>query len=66
MTSEKELGCGEPVGEPDDDHGWTFSRDPSVRALLDHVAEELATEFVRLMKGSIVTGAEGEPKEKKP
>ena len=60
MTSEKRRGCGEPVGEPDDDHSWTFSRDPSVRALLDHVAEELAAEFVRLMKASVVAEADAE------
>ncbi len=35
-------------------------RDPAVRALLDHVAEELAAEFVRLMKASVATESEAE------
>lgn len=36
-----------------EDDEWVVSQNPAVRALLDHVAEELAAEFVRLMKASI-------------
>lgn len=54
----------EPVGEPGDP--WGFLQDPAVRALLDHVAEELAFEFVRLMRASVAPEADGKPKEKKP
>ncbi len=60
--TENENHRGGTVGEPDDRRA--FLEDPAVRALLDHVAEELAFEFVRLMRGS--TEAEGKPKEEKP
>lgn len=49
---------GDSSGETDE--RWPILRDPAVRALLDHVAEELAAEFVRLMKGSVVAGADAE------
>lgn len=64
MADSVNRGDGEPVGEPDE--RWAVLQDPAVRALLDHVAEELASEFVRLMRGSVATEADGEPKEKKP
>lgn len=32
------------------DQGWNPATDPAVRELLDHLAEELAKEYIRLMK----------------
>jgi len=32
------------------DQGWKPATDPAVRELLDHLAEELAKEYIRLMK----------------
>ena len=32
------------------DHGWNPQTNPELKELLDHVAEELAHEYVRLMK----------------
>ena len=61
-ANENEKG-GERAREPDD--RWVFSLDPAIRALLDHVAEELAAEFVRLMKASGVRETDAEPKEGK-
>lgn len=63
MTANENEKGGEPAGEPDDP--WAFSADPAIRALLDHVAEDLAAEFVRLMKASVVQETEAEPKEGK-
>jgi hypothetical protein len=37
---------------------WAFTQNPAVRALLDHVAEELAAEFVRLMRSSVAPESE--------
>jgi len=37
------------------DDEWTVANDPAMRALLDHVAEELAAEFVRLMRAAVAT-----------
>lgn len=49
-------------GEGTDDE-WAVANNPAMRALLDHVAEELAAEFVRLMKAAVLLeDAEG-PKE---
>ena len=62
MVEKRTQSDEEALGEPD---RWSFLQDPAVRALLDHVAEELASEFVRLMKDS-VTEANDERKEKKP
>jgi len=31
---------------------WSYRDDPAVRELLDHLAEELAREYVRLMEAS--------------
>jgi hypothetical protein len=53
----------QPSGEPNGDH-WTFTLNPAVRALLDHMAKELAAEFVRLMRASVEQQSEPEPKEK--
>ena len=39
--------------------GWSHCHNPAVRELLDHVAAELASEYIRLME------APGEPKEAK-
>ena len=41
-----------------DTEAWVFTENVAVRALLDHVAEELAAEFVRLMRASVSGGAE--------
>ncbi len=46
---------GEQVAEED---RWTFTGNPAVRALLDHIAEQLATEFVRLIRNSVSTDTE--------
>ena len=32
------------------DQGWNPATDPAVRELLDHLADELAKEYIRLMK----------------
>lgn len=48
---------GRSVDEPADDE-WTFMQNPAVRALLDHVAEELAAEFVRPMRSSVAPESE--------
>ncbi len=53
---------GEADGEGDE---WAVSRSPAVRALLDHVAEELAAEFVRLMKASVVEDTDLGPEEER-
>jgi hypothetical protein len=47
----REGGDGTPADE------WSIVN-PAVRALLDHVAEELGAEFVRLMKRSVCEDAE--------
>jgi len=36
--------------EPDQDPAWSPTANPAVAALLDHLAEELAHEYVRLME----------------
>jgi hypothetical protein len=36
--------------EPDQDPAWSPATNPAVAALLDHLAEELAHEYVRLME----------------
>jgi hypothetical protein len=51
--------------EPGNDE-WTFMQNPAVRALLDHVAEELAAEFVKLMRASVDSESKaGSGKEKR-
>jgi hypothetical protein len=57
-------GSEEPVEGRVDRQGGLD--DSSVRALLDHVAEELAAEFVRLMKESAAARSGDEQKEKTP
>ena len=37
---------------PDTGRSERFSENPAVRALLDHLAEELAKEYISLMKAS--------------
>lgn len=44
---------------------WSVSQDPAVRSLLDHVADELAAEFVRLMRASVATETGTNQKERK-
>lgn len=40
-----------PVGHPkDDDRDWSPATNAAFRELLDHLADELAREYVRLMK----------------
>jgi hypothetical protein len=58
----------EPTGSDrgrEESKEWSFSQDPAVRTLLDHVAEELAAEFVRLMRASVATEVGANQKEKK-
>jgi hypothetical protein len=51
------------VGEGTDDE-WAVANNPAMRAVLDHVAEELAAEFVRLMKAAVsMEDAEGPQEE---
>ena len=41
----------EPARNPDvSDQGWNPVTNPAVRELLDHLADELAKEYIRLMK----------------
>ena len=43
--------AAEPVRKPDiPDEGWNPTTNPAVRELLDHLADELAKEYIRLMK----------------
>lgn len=44
---------------------WSASANPALRAVLDHIAEELAAEFVRLMKASVVPETDAEPEEER-
>ena len=53
----KRVSHGEKT--PDAGRSERFSENPSVRALLDHVAEELAKEYISLMKA-----AAGKPEDK--
>ena len=43
--SEKKLKPKHDVGQ-----GWTPESNPALKELLDHLAQELAAEYVRLMK----------------
>jgi hypothetical protein len=36
--------------EPDQDPAWSPAANPAVAALLDHLAEELARKYIRLME----------------
>jgi len=36
--------------EPDQDPVWSPAANPAVAALLDHLAEELAREYIRMME----------------
>ncbi len=50
--------AAEPVRKPDIPcEGWNPTTNPVVRELLDHLADELAREYIRLMKQA----AEGTP-----
>ncbi len=40
------------LAEPNRESAWTVSGNSRVRELLDHVARELADEYLRLMKGA--------------
>jgi hypothetical protein len=43
--------AAEPARNPDvSDQGWNPITNPAVRELLDHLADELAKEYIRLMK----------------
>ena len=43
--------AAELVRKPDiPDEGWNPTTNPAVRELLDHLADELAREYIRLMK----------------
>lgn len=41
-----------PTAPPQPEEDWSALTNPAVTALLDHVAEELAREYVRLMKNA--------------
>jgi len=43
--------AAEPARNPDvSDRGWNPTTNPAARELLDHLADELAKEYIRLMK----------------
>lgn len=43
--------AAEPARDPDvSDQGWNPITNPAARELLDHLADELAKEYIRLMK----------------
>ena len=43
--------AAEPARDPDvSDRGWNPTTNPAARELLDHLADELAKEYIRLMK----------------
>ena len=43
--------AAEPARKPDiPGEGWNPTTNPAVRELLDHLADELAREYIRLMK----------------
>jgi hypothetical protein len=43
--------AAEPARDPDvSDQGWSPITNPAARELLDHLADELAKEYIRLMK----------------
>ncbi len=43
--------AAKPVRDPDvSDQGWNPTTNPASRELLDHLADELAKEYIRLMK----------------
>ena len=43
--------AAEPERNPDvSDRGWNPTNNPAARELLDHLADELAKEYIRLMK----------------
>jgi hypothetical protein len=43
--------AAEPVRNPDvSDQGWNPITNPAAREILDHLADELAKEYMRLMK----------------
>ena len=57
MTEVDGKAGGHSVDERGGDE-WTVMHNPAVRALLNHVAEELAVEFVRLMRSSVAPESE--------
>ncbi len=43
--------AAEPARNPDvSEQGWNPTTNPAARELLDHLADELAKEYIRLMK----------------
>lgn len=43
--------AAEPARNPDvSEQGWNPATNPAARELLDHLADELAKEYIRLMK----------------
>ncbi len=61
MTDVVDKSSGEELAEEDP---WTFTENPAVRALLDHIAEQLAAEFVRLMRASMGATADTRSEER--
>ena len=46
--------AAEPASNPDvSDQGWNPITNPAARELLDHLADELAKEYIRLMKQAV-------------
>ena len=52
-----------PEGLKDQELGFECS--PAVRALLDHIAQELAREFVKLMRASACPESDRSPEEER-
>lgn len=57
--------AGGGPGEASETEEWSVSGNPAMRAVLDHIAEELAAEFVRLMRASVVQETDADPEEEK-
>lgn len=54
--------AADPAGSPrDKDLNWSPVDNPAVRELLDHLADELAREYIRLMKQAVAGTADKVP-----
>lgn len=57
--------AGEEKSEGAETAEWSVSRNPAMQAVLDHIAEELAAEFVRLMRAWVVQETDAGPEEER-
>lgn len=63
MSRDESAEAGVPEGLKDQELGVECN--PAVRALLDHIAQELATEFVKLMRASACPAPDRSPEEER-